>query len=493
MWNHDWCTRTRLANPSRGRLVFGLLILAAAAAPTLGGDGTSRTALAPGSLVIRDVTVISMAGESMLRDVSVLVRDGRVASIGKAMEVAVPPGTRTIGGRAKFLMPGLADMHVHLYSDDEAPDSVAPDELGVMLANGVTTIRLMIGTPEHLALRREIEAGRVVGPQLWIASPQFTGRNDLNCRVVKTAAEAKAAVDEVADVGYDFIKLTVDITPEVFDSIVAAARERRIPIVGHVDPRVGVRRALKAGQHIEHLDNYLESILRDDAPSRRSVSNYDVFRPENWQSLDFMDQGKLRDIARETASSGTYTTPTLTIPKFAFAVGQTDNQIRARPEWVLMPPKTRALYLRANDRYWKTAASEERRRRYVAIRDQLVKEIRGAGGRIMAGSDAPEWFFGYGYTLHRELESLVAAGLTPRQALEAATTTPSAFVGAMSEWGRIKPGMRADLVLLSANPLEDIRNTNKIDAVCVGGRWLDRGELDRMLHQASERVGKPEP
>ena len=101
--------------------------------------------------------------------------------------------------------------------------------------------------------------------------------------------------------------------------------------------------------------------------SRRSVSNYDVFRPENWESLDFMDQAKLREIARETASSGTYTTPTLTIPKIAFGLGQTNDEIRARPEWVLMPPKTRALYLRANERYWKTAASEERRRRYVAF------------------------------------------------------------------------------------------------------------------------------
>jgi len=270
-----------LAKPSRWRLALVLVILAVAAAPTFGAVDTSRTALAPGSFVIRDVTVISMAGESILRDASVLVRDGRIASVGKTMEATVPEGTRTIGGRAKFLIPGLADMHVHLYSDDEAPDSVAPDELAVMLANGVTMIRLMIGTPEHLALRREIEAGRVVGPQLWVASPQFTGRKDQNCRVVKTAAEARAAVNEVADAGYDFIKLTVDITPEVFDAIVAAARERRIPIVGHVDPRVGVRRALKAGQHIEHLDNYLESILRDDAPSRRSVSNYDVFRPEN--------------------------------------------------------------------------------------------------------------------------------------------------------------------------------------------------------------------
>ena len=418
------------------------MILVATAGSASRGESTSRTALAPGSLLIRDVTVISTAGERAPGQATVLVRDGRIAAVGKAIDIAVPEGARVVDGRGKFLIPGLADMHVHLYSDDEAPDSVASDELGVMLANGVTTIRLMIGTPEHLALRREIEAGRLIGPQLWIASPQFTGRKDLNCRVVKTPEDAKAAVNEVADAGYDFIKLTVDITPEVFDAIVAASRQRRISVVGHVDPRVGVRRALAAGQHIEHLDNYLESILRDDAPSRRSVSNYDVFKPENWQSLDFMDQGKLREIARLTANSGTYTSPTLTIPKYAFALGQTDNEIRARPEWVLMPPKARALYLRANERYWKTAASEERRKRYVAIRDQLVKEIKAAGGRIMSGSDAPEWFFGYGYTLHRELESLVSAGLTPHQALEAATTTPAAFVGAMTEWGRIEPGMR---------------------------------------------------
>jgi hypothetical protein len=176
--------------------------------------------------VIREVTVISMAGESVPGPASVLVRDGRIASIGKARDVAVPEGARAVDGRAKFLIPGLADMHVHLYSDDEAPDPVAPDELGVMLANGATTIRLMIGTPEHLAPRREIEAGRVVGPQLWVASPQFTGRKDKNCRVVKTAEEARAAVNEVADSRYDFIKPTVDITPEVFDAIVAAARQR---------------------------------------------------------------------------------------------------------------------------------------------------------------------------------------------------------------------------------------------------------------------------
>ena len=127
--------------------------------------------------------------------------------------------------------------------------------------------------------------------------------------------------------------------------------------------------------------------------------------------------------------------------------------------------------------------------RYVEVRNQLVKAIADSGGRIMAGSDTPEWFFGYGWTLHRELESLVAAGLTPYQALAAATTTPAEFLRASKEWGTIETGKRADLLLLSANPLEDIRNTSRIEAVVIGGRWLDPAERQRMIAAAAERLG----
>ena len=183
---------------------------------------------------------------------------------------------RRIDGRGKFLIPGLADMHVHLFMDEGAPKERAGNEFSVMLANGVTAIRLMIGTPDHLRLRREIEAGRLLGPQLWIASPQFTGRKDTNAKVVTTPEEASAAVKESADVGYDFIKLTLFITPAVFDAICAEAA-RQIRVVGHADARVGVARALAAGQHIEHLDNYMESVLADNAPSKSSVSDRGVF------------------------------------------------------------------------------------------------------------------------------------------------------------------------------------------------------------------------
>jgi imidazolonepropionase-like amidohydrolase len=439
--------------------------------------------------VIANVGLIPMTSDTLIQDATVLVRDGRITAVAPDRKLEVPAGAHHIDGCGKYLIPGLADMHVHLYSDDETPDSLASDELGVMLASGVTVIRLMIGTPEHLVLRGKIESGRLLGPQLWVASPQFIGKPDINSRVVTTPEQASTGVKEVADAGYDFVKLTTEITPAVYDAVVAEAARNGIRVIGHVDPRVGVARALAAGQHIEHLDNYLESVLADSAPTRSSVSDLGVFRPRNWESLDYVDGRKVDQIAGATARARVYTTPTLTMFKEAFGLGQPDEMIRARPDWAMMPAGVRNLYLKARDHYWKNPPTEARRQRWVAVRNQLVKAISDSGGKIMAGSDTPEWFLGYGFTLHRELESLVAAGLTPYQALAAASRTPAEFLHALRDWGTIEPGKRADLVLLSANPLEDIRNTTRIEGVAVGGRWLPQASLRRMLLSATRRLG----
>jgi imidazolonepropionase-like amidohydrolase len=293
----------------------------------------------------------------------------------------------------------------------------------------------------------------------------------------------------MADLGYDFIKLTLFITPEVYDAVVREAKAQNIRVVGHVDPQVGVARALAAGQQIEHLDNYLESVLADSAPMRESVSDRGLFRLKNWESLDFVDDTKVERIAGATARSGTFTCPTLSVFKTAFALGQSEEEVMARPDWGIMPRDMRALYLGAREKYWTNPASEARRMRWVEVRNHLVKSIADSGGRIMAGSDTPEWFFGYGWTLHRELESLVAAGLTPYQALAAATRNPAEFLRASKEWGTIEAGKRADLMLITGNPLEDIRNTARIEGVAVGGRWLDAAERERMIRMATERLG----
>jgi imidazolonepropionase-like amidohydrolase len=452
----------------------------------------ARGALARGTLAISNVTVIPMTADTALPDRTVIVRDGRIESIAPPGTARVPPGARRIDGRGKFLIPGLVDTHAHLFSDGAVPDSVAGYELGVMVANGVTATRLMMGTPEQLALRREVASGRLVGPMLWLASPEFAGRkygDEFHGKVVATPAEARAAVQEMASAGYDFIKITLFVGPEPYAALIEEAKRRGIGVVGHVDPSVGVPRALGAGQHIEHLDNYLENVLADSAPMKGSVSDRGVYSPKAWESLDYVDDAKVARIAGLTARSGTFTTPTLTIFKNAFALGMPDSVVRAWRDWRLYPPELRAMWRAVIDRYWTNPAAAGRRHRWVATRNRLVKAIVDSGGRVMTGSDTPEFLHGYGWTLHRELASLVSAGLTPYQALTAATSTPARFLERAPDWGTIAPGNRADLVLLSGNPLLDITNTTRIDAVALGGRWLDSATLERMVTLALARLG----
>ena len=476
------------------RRVMSLVVLTVSALQSADGQA-SRGALARGTVAITNVNVVPMTRDTVIRDATVIVRDGRIAAVGAARSTRVPAGAIQIVGRGKYLIPGLADAHTHLYSDDELPDSLASYELGVMVANGVTAARLMIGTPGHLKLRDDVAAGRILGPQLWLASPMLTGRSGSpNSRTVTTPDEARAAVREAADAKYDFIKIVDPLTPPVYEAIVDEARTRGIRIDGHVDPAVGVARALEVRQNIQHLDGWFEATLADSAPTRTSLTQGGVFRLANWRTIDHLDDAKLARLAGAAARSGIWSTPTLTVFNTAFAIGFTDEELHGRPDWKLMPGNFRRLYLQARQRYWSPAGDSvrtaERRRKYVEFRNRAVKAIADSGGagRILAGSDSPDWFMVYGWTMHREMQSLVTAGLTPYQALAAATRNPAAYFGAMREWGTIEVGKRADLVLLDANPLDDIRNTTRIDAVVIGGKWLPRSDLDRMLAAATERI-----
>jgi len=184
--------------PDRVVLPSSLLMLAVAAQAL--GAQHSRTALERGAVAVTGATVVRMPRDSVLRDATIVVRDGRIVAVGPATRVTRPAGARRIDGRGTWVIPGLTDMHAHRYADEWVPGSVAPYELGVMLANGVTAARLMIGTPRHLQLRRERLAGEVVGPQLWVASPHVSGDSSANVRVVR----------EVAGAGYDFVKLTTN-------------------------------------------------------------------------------------------------------------------------------------------------------------------------------------------------------------------------------------------------------------------------------------------
>jgi imidazolonepropionase-like amidohydrolase len=455
----------------------------------------ARGALASGDLAITNVSVVSMTGDAVMRDAAVLARDGRITYVGPQRDLRVPRGARVVDGSGGYLMPGLADMHTHLFSDgDEVPDSAGPAELGVMVASGVTAVRLMIGTPEQLALRESVRTGTVLGPQLWVASPQLTGRASENAIVTTTDAEAREAVRRVKSEGYDFVKLTLFLTPPVWESIIDEAARKRIPVVGHVEPDVGVVRAAAAKQQLEHLDSFLEAALADSAPMKTSLTQGRIFNMRNWPSLDFIDSRKIDQLAGAVARSGVYVGPTQNVFNTAFGTGESLDTIRARQDFNHWPPRLREGYLRAHARYWAAAndslKTPARRARYVAVRNQVVKALQDSGGKLLAGSDTPEWFHLYGYGLHRELGALVQAGLTPYEALVTATRNPAEYLGASSSWGTIQPGKRADFVLVTGNPLEDITNSARIRGVAVGGRWLDRPALDEMIARGAEMTGR---
>jgi imidazolonepropionase-like amidohydrolase len=464
------------------KTIFLSLLLAALSLSVRAAGPDSSTTVFVG------VNVIPMDKERVLRNQTVVVRDGVIAEIGDAKKVKIPKGAQRIEGAGKFLIPGLADMHVHLFSDDEFPDALAEDEFKIMLANGVTTIRLMTGTPEQLVWREKSARGEILAPTIYAASPQFIGKKSTNAYVVTNEQEAREAVRRAKRDGYDYLKMTTNLKPEVYEAIVDEAGKQRIPVIGHADSRsIGLQRALKARQQIEHLDSYLEALLPENSPIKGSVSDIYLYQPKNWESMDVLDETKIPAIAQATVRANPYSTPTLHLFKSTFGIGRSEESIKAQPDIRFYPQKIIDLWLGVNKRYQAQAASPERRARYVAIRNRIVKAIHDAGGKILAGSDTPEWLLLYGYTLHRELRALNEAGLSNYATLAAATRNAAEFFGTIKKTGTIEKGKRADLLLLEANPLEDIAHTERRAGVMLRGRWFAQSELDKWLDEIAPR------
>lgn len=449
------------------------------------------------AFVFEDVTVIPMDRERALEHQTVLIQEGVITEIGPVDSTPYPSTARKIDGRGKFLIPGLVDMHNHLFSDsDEFPDELAPDELRVMLANGVTTSRLMSGTREQLALRERIRKGELDLPTLYVSSPQLVGTPrwaeiEKNSRLVTTADEARKAVQDFKAQGYDFIKMTMGVKQPAYDAVMDECKKLGIPGIGHVEPDVGVHRAIEAGQQMEHLDAFLEAILRDDSPIKTSLTQQGLFRKENWTSMDYVDEAKLKALAEKAAKAKVHISPSLAFLKTIYGKQVTEEETRSWPDFRFMPKGKVAEWDRAMKIiYPRISASEKHRNEFIRVRNELVKQIHRAGGKIMAGSDSPDVYLAYGFSMHRELQCLVEAGLSPWAALEAGTRVPAEFLENKPGFGTVEKGKRADLILLEANPLSDITNTRKRAGVMLRGHWYPKAELGRMLDDAAAKFAK---
>lgn len=438
-----------------------------------------------------NVNVVPMDRERVLRDHTVIVNNGVITDIGAAKKVKIPKDAVRVDGRGKYLMPGLVDMHTHLLSDgDEYPDSIAPDELRVMVANGVTTIRFMIGTPELLVLRSRSAKNEIDAPTIYVASPHLTGKKQGNDFVVNTTEEARDAVRRSKATGYDFIKVTTYIKPEVYEAAIDEALKQNIRVVGHADREyVTAPRAWKAKQQIEHLDGYMEQILRDDAPMKGSVSDLYMSNPKNWESIDFIDEAKIPAVAKKSVEANPFSDPTQHFFKNSFGLTRSEESIRAQPDFRFYPPKIQAQWLA----WYKRSAlinqvSAERKAKWIDARNKLIKAINDAGGKLMTGSDTPEFLWLYGFAMHHEVKALRDAGIGNYAALAAATRNPQEFLGKLAEVGTVEKGKRADLVLLNANPLDDVTATYNRSGVMLKGKWYTQAELDKWLDEIAPKI-----
>ncbi|HEX5830694.1 MAG TPA: amidohydrolase family protein [Gemmatimonadaceae bacterium] len=421
-----------------------------------------------------------MDRERALAGRTVVVRGGRIAALGPAGEVRIPVGARRVDGRGKFLLPGLVDGHAHIAAGEGTPADEAGRQLALSLANGVTLLRGMGMPPQAaagaLALRERIRRGEVLGPTLVLSAPSIHARN------TTTPEQARQRVREAKAAGFDFLKTHGGFSADIHDALASEARAVGLPLAGHVTASVGLDRAMAAGQQVEHLDGVLAKLTRAGAPVPDGQMIVDS------AALANVDTTRLPELAREMARRPLYNGPTLAVFENLWSDEPTHG-LAARAEMRYVSPRVAQQWSRQRSEM-AGDASAEGRRRFLALRRQIVRVLDRAGVPMMAGSDSPQLFMVPGFAVHRELQALVAVGLTPYAALRTATVTPVEYLG-MRDRGTVAVGQRADLVLVDADPLADIRNAQRVAGVVVGGRWLPAEWLQASLAEVA-RVLRPE-
>jgi imidazolonepropionase-like amidohydrolase len=420
-------------------------------------------------LVITHVNVIPMDAERVLADQTVVIEQGKIKAMGT--KVSYGKNALVIDGKGKYLIPGLAEMHAHVPpADDLEP---AKEVIALFAANGITTIRGMLGHPRHLALRGMLQRHEIIGPDLYTAGPSFNGMS-----ITSPAAGADLVRKQKA-AGYDFLKLHPGLTREKFDTIAFTARQVGIPFIGHVSSGVGIWHAIKSGySSIDHLDGFVEGLVPGiERMSDQQIGLFGVF------VADQADTNNIPALIQGLKTGNTWVVPTQALAERWIAPGMTPEAFRAEAPTRYMKKETVNQWCEAKTNLASNPLyNPEAVIRYVKLRRRLILACQQQGVGLLLGSDAPQVFNVPGFSAHQELEYLVRAGLTPYQALRTGTVNVATYLH-HADAGVVKTGNVADLILLNGNPLTDITQTRKIDGVMMHGYWLSRAYLDQELRK----------
>jgi len=421
-------------------------------------------------IVFTSVNILPMDSDRVIMNQDVLVKNGKIVSISNTQKVKYAKNAIVINAKGKYLMPGLAEMHAHVPPiDDMQP---MKDVLLLFVAHGITTIRGMLGHPKHLELRKQLKNGQITGPRLYTSGPSFNGQT------VTSPAGAKQRVQEQKKAGYDFLKIHPGITLENFNALAAAADEAGIRFAGHVPFDVGVWRAIELQEEtIDHLDAFIEGLVPDrETMQEEEAGLFGMF------VADRADTTKIDSLMNALKSNNVWVVPTQALAERWFTPARDADSFGSDPEMKYMDPKTVSNWVQAkknlmsNPKYDSAGIA-----RFINLRKKLIKACNVSGVGLLLGCDAPQIFNVPGISTHHELQYLVDAGLTPFEALKTGTANVGEFYKKPTEMGIIRAGANADLVLLQANPLEEISNSKKIEGVLLGNKWFSRQALDETL------------
>jgi hypothetical protein len=445
-------------------------LLAAVAALLAGGAAPD----APTVVVFRHVNVVPMDSERVLRDQVVVVRDGEIVALGDERTTAPPADAEVVDGRGAFLLPGLADLHVHAQQ---------PDDLFLYVANGVTTtLNLGLAWPSFVTqTRARIRAGELVAPQCFVA-PMMNGPrgSDLPCA---TADEARAAVRTAKETGYEFIKVYNDLPRPLFHAVCEEAHALGLAVVGHGVREPGLAESFEAGQiMVAHAEEYLYTILKSGTASGVA-------------GLGGPDESKVPEAVALTRKHGVYVVPNLSAYEAISAQwGRPEvvDAFLAKPQIRVMRPFWRRAW-RAS-RYTANGGTLGRNLEFLR---GFTKALHDGGVRLLAGTDSPDIpGVQAGFSIHDDLRNLVAAGLSPFDAISCATRVAGEFIAECvpdaEAFGTVAVGQRADLLLVEKNPLEDVANLRDPVGVMTRGRWYPRDELTRRLDAMAARFTEME-
>lgn len=452
-------------------------------------------------LAITHVTVIDATGVPPQSDMTVLVAGHRIVAVGLSQSVHVPSDAQIVDGGGKYLVPGLVDSHVHLTGAGE-PNGSRRFFLPLLLANGITTVRDMGGYLESLTpLRKEISREKMLGPQIFFAGPYLDGSppSFQPSLVVSNGAEAREDVHRLVQQGVDFIKVQSILGREAYFAIAEAAGREHISFVGHVPDRVTAAEASDAGQKsIEHLTGVLRACSSDeprlmreqfDAGPKNATPESSHAREMAWERelLATYSDERAASLIAKFVRNRTWQAPTLILLRNdAYPGRETDSAGDALLKFVPRGIAEKWKRVRLIQDQLFRASDFELREKLLAQSMRVVAQMQSSGVPILAGTDSAAPYIIPGFALHQELTLLVKAGLSPMQALQAATKNPADFLGKLQTEGTIGVGKTADLLLLDANPLEDIHNTQKIQAVILRGKLLERKDLDALLESVEK-------